>query len=180
MSTISDAFDDVMDVVGAAAPLLATALVGPVGGVAVRAISQGLLGRDDGTEQEVLDAIRVATADDLIKLKGIEHEFALKMKEAGVTLERIASDDRDSARRRQASMRDWTPSFLGLAIIVGFFGVLVAIMFYDLPEGATEVFTVLLGALAALVTQVANYFFGSSAGSARKNEMIADLKSVAK
>ena len=61
MSKLGNVFDDVLEVVGTAAPLLATALVGPVGGVAVRAISRGLLGRNDATEQEVLDAIRMAT-----------------------------------------------------------------------------------------------------------------------
>ncbi len=165
-----------IDVIAAVAPTLATALGGPLAGVAVRTIAGELLGRPDAGIAEIETAIVGATGPDLIKLKEIEAKFAAEMKQAGVELERVAGADRDSARQRQVKMRDWTPSFLGLAIIVGFFGVLAWIFQYGMPSDGREVLLIMVGALGTMTTQITNYFFGSSAGSAEKQKIIADLK----
>ncbi len=163
---MSDFWDDVRDVVATVAPTVATALGGPLAGVAVGQISEALLGRRDASEADIRAAIRAATPDDLLKLKALEADFKLKMREAGIELERIAAADRDSARRRQVESGDATPSLLGICIVGGFFGVLTLVIFYDLPEGGGDVFKILLGSLGAMTMQVGNFFFGSSAGSA--------------
>lgn len=177
---MSGFWDDVRDVVATVAPTVATALGGPLAGMAVGQLSEALLGRRDATEAEIRDAIRMATPDDLLKLRTLEQDFRLKMQEAGVKLERIAADDRDSARRRQIETGDATPSLLGVCIVAGFFGVLTLVIFYDLPEGGGDVFKILLGSLGAMTVQVGNYFFGSSAGSAAKNRMITEMKGRAR
>lgn len=164
------------EIVGAVAPTLATALGGPLAGVATRAIATKLLDEPGAAVEDVEGAIGAASSEDLIKLKELEFEFRAEMEAAGVELERVAASDRDSARKRQSTMRDWTPSVLGLAIILGFFGLLGYILAYGLPTSGGEVLMIMVGALAAMTTQVGNYFFGSSAGSKEKNEMIADLR----
>lgn len=168
--------DDVKGVIGTVAPTIATALGGPLAGMATRAIAKELLGDEDAGDGDVSAAIQAAGPEDLVKLRRLDAEFAARMKEAGVKLEAIAAGDRDSARRRQVAMRDWTPSALGLTIILGFFGIMIGMMFVDLPAGSETVLNVLLGALGAMTVQVGNYFFGSSAGSARKNDTIEKLK----
>ncbi len=169
-------FDDVKGVLGIVAPTVATALGGPLAGIAVRTLSERLLGRPDGTEAELRDMIVSASPADLVRLKEIEAQFALEMKQAGVRLEQIAAADRDSARNREIKTGDWTPRVLGVLIIAGFFGLLVMMMFRQVPEGAETVLNIMLGGLAAMTTAVVNYFFGSSAGSARKNDTIENLK----
>ena len=73
-------------VVGAVAPGLATALGGPLAGVAVSALSEQLLGRPDGSEAEVATALRVGGSDALLKLKDAEQAFQTRMRELPLDL----------------------------------------------------------------------------------------------
>ncbi|KXF92104.1 hypothetical protein [Phaeobacter inhibens] len=166
----------IIEILAAVAPTLATALGGPLAGVATRTIATKLLGQEDATDNEVEAAILQADGNDLVRLREVETEFAARMKEAGIELERIAANDRDSARARQVKMRDRTPTVLGLLIILGFFAVLGAIFYYGLPESGREVLLAMVGALAAMTNQISNYFFGSSAGSKEKQDIISALK----
>lgn len=168
------------NLLGAVAPTLAAALGGPLAGVATRAIGEKLMGRTDAGFDEVVTAVLTATTGDLAKLKELEYQFRTDMENAGIEIERIAADDRKSARERQARMRDWTPSIMGLAIIVGFFSLLSYLIQFGLPVQGGEVLIVLVGALATMVAQVSNYFFGSSTGSKAKDALIADLKGALK
>lgn len=168
--------DNVKGLLGAVAPALATAYGGPLAGVATQTLARDLLGIEGATLEDVQGYLTTARTEDLVALKRIDAEFQASLEEAGVSLERVAAEDRASARQRQVQMGDWSPSILGGAIIVGFFGVLVALMVWSLPPAVADVIQIMLGALAALVTQVANYFFGSSRGSKNKDITIATLK----
>lgn len=170
--------DDVKGLVGTVAPTLATALGGPLAGMATRQIAGALLGQEDASLEEIERRVAMAGPGDLVKLKEVEADFKVKLKEAGVELAAIDARDRDSARRRQVAMGDWTPTILGVLIILGFFGILGVMFFIEVPPAAQALVNVLFGALTGMCVQVGNYFFGSSAGSAKKNDMIADLKAA--
>ena len=62
-------------------------------------------------------------------------------------------------------------AILALLVTVGFFGLVVLMVFYDLPQAA-EQFLTMIGGGGFLA--VINYYFGSSKGSADKNKTIAD------
>jgi len=161
------------DVVGAAAPQLAHALGGPLAGAAARLIAEKVLGEPDADEARLDDVLSAPSPAQLAALQQAEAEFVITLSELQIDLERLAGADRESARRRQADMRDWTPSVLGFAIIAGFFCVLTAMLSGTVPARAETEFSILLGALATMTAAVVNYFLGSSAGSARKNELLA-------
>ena len=114
----------ILNLVRTVAPSIASAVGGPLAGMATRAISDALLGKPDGTEQELEKAVASATPEQLLALKKAEQEFAVKMRELDIDLERISNEDRDSARNREVSLRDWTPRVLAGLITVGYFGVL--------------------------------------------------------
>ena len=166
----------IKDILATVAPTVATALGGPLAGVATRAIAGKILGRDDASVEEVEAAVAAASGTDLVKLKELEYEFKAQLKDADIQLERISADDRASARDRQARIKDWTPSVLGLAIIIGFFGVLAYIFRFGLPDQGSEVLLIMVGALGTMTSQVGNFFFGSSAGSKSKDAIISELK----
>lgn len=161
---------DWKSIVGTVAPGLATALGGPLAGMAVSAISQALLGKPEGTVEDVQAAILGATPATLLELKKADQQFQKDMAMVGVDLERIAASDRDSARKREIETKSYAPAILGAVIVVGFFGVLFSLISghavmpkeYELLVGG------LIGTLGSALVQVFNYYFGSSAGSAAK------------
>ena len=103
--------------VGSVAPTIATALGGPVAGMAVKALSNALLGHADGTEDEINAALANPTADQLAALKKIDADFKVQMKSLDIDLERIAASDRDSARNYAIMTHDLTPRVLAVNVL---------------------------------------------------------------
>lgn len=168
--------ESLLNLVRTVAPSIATAVGGPLAGMATRAISEALLGKPDGTEDELVEAAKNATPEQLLALKQAEQDFVIRMRELDVDLERISNQDRDSARSREIQLKDITPKVLAGVITVGYFGVLFWMLRFGLPEtGASEALLVMLGALGTAWGGIVAYYFGSSAGSRDKNETISKM-----
>jgi len=159
-----------LNLVKTVAPSLATAVGGPLAGMATRAISDALLGKPDGTEDELIDAAAKATPEQLLALKKAEQDFAVRMRELEIDLQRIDAADRNSAREREVKTGDWTPKALAGAVTLGFFGVLGYMIAYGLPSQGGEALLVMLGTLGTAWGGIVSYYFGSSAGSKEKSE----------
>lgn len=164
-------------ILGTVAPVLATAVGGPLAGVAAKAIASALGLGADAEEEKIAAAVVNATPDQLILLKKADQEFATKMKELDIDLLRVDADDRDSARRREIAVRDWVPGALALLVTAGFFGVLAYMMKFGVAKDAagSEAMIVMLGALGAAFGAIVNYYYGSSSGSAKKDETIQSI-----
>jgi len=161
----------ILNLVRTVAPSIASAVGGPLAGMATKAISEALLGKPDGTEDELAAAAARATPDQLLALKKAENEFMLQMRELDIDLERISNEDRDSARNREIKTRDLTPKILAGFITAGYFGVLFYMLTHGLPTtGGSEAMLVMLGTLGTAWGGVVAYYFGSSAGSKEKTE----------
>jgi hypothetical protein len=162
--------DQLLNLVRTVAPSIATAVGGPLAGMATRAISEALLGKPDGTEDELIDAAAKATPEQLLALKKAEQDFAVRMRELEIDLQRIDAADRSSAREREVKTGDWTPRVLAAAVTLGFFGVLGYMIAYGLPAQGGEALLVMLGTLGTAWGAIVSYYFGSSAGSKEKTE----------
>jgi len=164
------------------APTIGTALGGPLGGVAGLALSKALGLGDDAAKDDtsLAAAVQGASPDQLLQLKKADQDFALQMQKLGFenleALEAIAAGDRASAREREIKTGDWTPKVLGLGITVGFFGLLGYLMKQEPPAGSRDILNIMLGSLGSAWIGVTTYYFGSSAGSARKTEIMGDRK----
>ncbi len=171
---------DWKQIVGTVAPWIGTALGGPLGGMAVGAIADAL-GLSDKTEDALKQAISGATPEQMLALKQADQQFALRMQELGFqntqALEKISADDRDSARKREMTVMDWTPRVLACAITIGFFSVLATMMRNELPKEGRDALLIMLGALGTSWTSVIAYYFGSTAGSRAKTDLIAKASS---
>jgi hypothetical protein len=165
--------EQLLNLVRTVAPSIASAVGGPLAGMATKAISEALLGKPDGSEEELLQAAAKATPEQLLALKKAENDFALQMRELDIDLERIAGADRDSARNREIKTKDLTPKILAAGITVGYFGVLFYMLTHGLPTtGGSEAMLVMLGTLGTAFGGVMAYYFGSSAGSKEKTEAL--------
>jgi hypothetical protein len=58
-------------------------------------------------------------------------------------------------------------------IVLCFFGILLLLFKYKIPTENTDTLNLALGALLAAFGAVVQYFFGSSSGSQRKTDIIA-------
>ena len=65
---------------------------------------------------------------------------------------------------------------LGTLIVLGFFFILFIIFKKVMPTENREIGLLVIGALTAKFGDVVSYFFGSSKGSADKNEMLTNSK----
>ncbi len=106
-------------------------------------------------------------------------QFDSKMAElqtqAELKLAELETADRNSARQREASIKDKTPAILAYSITAGFFGVLFYMLNFEIPQAEREVLFVMLGSLGTAWTGIIAYYFGSSAGSAAKHATIERL-----
>jgi len=148
--------------VRAIAPSLATALGGPLAGMAARTISEGLLGKGDATDSEIYEALLDPGA--LAKLKEIESEFEIKMKELDIDLAKIEADDRGSARDLAKSTSLVPQVVISGLFIAGFFSVLLILFSgaVDLSGSTENLAYLMLGVLASGVTMVLKFWFGGS------------------
>lgn len=165
-----------IDVVATVAPTIATALGGPLAGLAVGAIGSAL-GLDAPTQESVANAIAGAKPEDLYKLKTAELDFKAKMAQLEVDIERISADDRNSARQREIATRDKLPGFLAVCVTTGFFGVLGFMLLREVPASSKDVLNIMLGSLGTAWIQVMAYYFGSSSGSEKKTAIMAKMAS---
>ena len=154
------------------APSIATALGGPLAGLGVKALSKALLGAEDFSEEAVMDAMATASPEQLAAVKKIDADFKVQMKSLDIDLERIAVDDRKSARDMQKETRDWIPRALAVSVTAGFFAILIYMLVYGLPTSGNEALLLLLGALQTAWGGIIAFYFGSSSGSQKKDAMI--------
>ena len=167
--------DTLKSILGAVAPALATALGGPLAGMAVEAISVGLLGKPGGDMKEIATAVTAGGPDALAKLKQIDADFEIKMASLGVDLEKISQADRASAREREGATHDPTVRVLAYSYTFLYFLVLWGVWKYPIDPNVNDLLMILLGVLTAAQTQILNYYFGSSSGSSAKTAMLDRL-----
>lgn len=160
------------------APTIGTVLSGgnPLVGMGIKAVSNALLGKPDGTEEEISTALQNADPDTLLKLKEADHSFKTEMAKIGLDEKRLAFDDADSARKREMEVKDATPAVLAYVVTALFGGVLIALFKYAIPEANKATIYTMVGALGTVWITAMAYYHGSSRGSARKDMAIKELK----
>lgn len=174
---MANVWDTIKPFVGKFAPMLGAAVGGPFG-VAAGAIIGSVLGTKDASPESIKGAIAngTLTGDQIIALKQAEESFALQMAALDINsvkdLEEIAAKDRDSARNMAIQTKDWTPRILAYGVTLGFFGLLSFLLRKEIPQNSKDVLNVMLGSLGTAWVSIIAYYFGTTANSGRKDEMI--------
>ena len=169
---------DWKSLLGSVAPVLGTAIGGPFGALAGAAVKAVLGLSPDSDDEALAEAMKKATPEQLLALQNAERQFKLDMEKLNIDVMKIDADDRASARSREISVQGWgkyaTP-VLGATATVGFLGATAYVLGYGLkgidPAVATFV-GMLVGNLSSKADLVYSYYFGSSASSRGKDQML--------
>lgn len=160
------------------APTIALAVGGPFGPLASAALS-AVLGtpKDDGKAAET--ALLNATPDQLLALRQAEDAFQVQMKQLGIAEEKLVFDDIANARSREIAVKDSTPHVLVYMTTAGFFCSLLGAYFIDIPSDSRGIVFSMIGSLGTVWITQMGYYFGSSAGSAAKTDILASVSATA-
>jgi hypothetical protein len=96
--------------------------------------------------------------------------MAARAQEMGLDFAKLSNDDRKSARDMQVATKSYLPPTLAIGVTVGFFGILFGLMFGQI-EHAPQI-DIMLGSLGTAWTGIIAFYFGSSAGSQAKNDLL--------
>ncbi len=158
------------------APTVATALGGPLAGMAISAVSKAI-GVD---EDKVGDLIKdnKLTAEQIAQVKVAEIELQKQAQELGLNFAKLEVDDRKSARDMQMATRSWVPPLLAAAVTIGFFTILAMMLFGKMSAADNTALTMMLGSLGTAWTGIIAYYFGSSAGSQAKTDLLSKAPAI--
>ena len=133
-----------MDWLKQIAPTIATAMGGPLAGMAVSAISKAI-GVDPDKVGDLISNNKL-TAEQIAQVKIAEIELQKQAQELGLNFEKLSVEDRKSARDMQAATRSIVPPALAAIITVGFFSILIMMMLGKV-DGNNPTILMMLGSL---------------------------------
>jgi len=151
------------------APTVASALMTPLAGMAVSVVSKAI-GVEPDKVQDIISSGKL-TSEQIAQIKIAEIDLQKQANELGLNFEKLAVDDRKSAREMQMATRSWVPPLLAASVTVGFFGIL-GMMLLGKVDSNNPAILMMLGSLGTAWTGIIAYYFGSSAGSQAKTEML--------
>lgn len=150
------------------APKIATALGGPLAGMAANA-ALGALGIERKDEQSNLDELQKAVmsgdSEILLKLKEAEQRYEIELKNLELDHEKIHQRDRSSARRMASKNGAGTQIVLSGVYTVGYFALILGLLsgMLSMPSGeTTTMVAALIGVMTAAQKDILQFWFGSS------------------
>ena len=155
------------------APTIAAAVGGPLGSLAYEVVGKALGMSADEASQALTE--NKLTGEQLAQIKLAELELQKRAQELGLNFESLAVDDRKSAREMQIKTQSWLVPTLGILILLSFVSMVASILL-----GFSKVDGALAGSLIGLISvnagQVVSFYFGSSHGSQKKDELLYTAK----
>lgn len=160
----------------ALAPTVASAFGGPLAGIAVSAVGK-LLGVTEATQERVAEALTNGslTPEQISEIKLLELKYQSDEKERGFRYTELAFKDRDSARSANVAGKTQIPLFwLSLFLLAVTLGTECSILFLGYPQNTSEIVVGrVLGLMDAVTMLVLAYWYGTTNGSAQKNDTVS-------
>ena len=170
---ILDALGGVVPLLEKLAPTIATAVGGPLAGTAVTFVEKAMGLERGAGPRAIAETLDAATPEQLAQLKKADSDFAVAMRQLDISIEKQDSDDRASARLREAAVRDYTPTVLAYALTLGLFGfVALLILVPNISDNAGRILNVILGSIATAWVAMVSYYYGSSRSSQSKDLLL--------
>jgi hypothetical protein len=157
-----------MDWLAQIAPTIATAFGGPLAGMAVSAVSKAL-GIAPEEVQNVISSGKL-DASQVAAIQMAELELKKQAQSMNLDFARLVAEDKKSARDMQIATKSLIPSVMAVGVTIGFFGILFGLM-YGKIDHAPQI-DIMLGSLGTAWTGIISFYFGSSAGSQAKDQLL--------
>jgi len=167
-----------IDVLKSLAPTVASAALGPLGGMAVSALGK-VFGVDNATQQDVAKIFQdnQLKPEDLAKLRQLEIEFKQHEMDNGFKFAELEFKDRDSARNMAIQTHSITPSLLTWLIVLITLTAEGLLLFHAMPANADPIIIGrVLGTMDSALIMVLGFWFGSNSNSQRKTELLAQAQ----
>jgi len=168
---------DLGSILKSLAPTVASALLGPLGGVAVGALGN-IFGVSDTTTSKLSDLLQAGqmTPEQIGKIKELELQYQAEEKERGFKYAELAFQDRDSARK--ANVAGGVQGYLfwmSMALLAVTLGSEMFVLFKGYPPEIPEIVVGrVLGLMDAVAMLVLSYWFGTTNGSSQKTDLLAN------
>lgn len=65
------------------------------------------------------------------------------------------------------------PLFLAISVTVGLISIIILLAFHDTPTTSHDIVMTMVGVLGTAFASIISYYFGSSAGSSKKTDIMA-------
>jgi hypothetical protein len=173
----------VASTIGPTAPLLAELVGGTIepGVTAASSILSHVLGTSNDplqvetalTDPAALERVRLAESAISVPLQRLAVTAAQAQLAHEFEVARVESEDREDARAMDMATRDWVPKALAMAVTGAFFGILLLMVLHEMPQENRDLMNIIMGSLGTAWISIIGYYFGTSAGSARKSELMA-------
>ncbi|OPX57057.1 hypothetical protein SAMN02745127_02083 [Oceanospirillum multiglobuliferum] len=153
------------------APTIGAALGGPAGGMAVKFLADQLLGDSEASENEVAKFIGSASHEQLLQLKQLDQQFAIRMRELDIDVFRQEIADRQNAREL-FKVNIWPQIMLSALFILGYFAIMGLLVHYadlTINDRVFGILNTVIGVLTAAIPMILQFWFGSSQGSKEKD-----------
>jgi hypothetical protein len=166
--------DNWKSVLSTIAPVVATALGGPLAGAVVSKIGD-ILGLDEPTQDKIRGAIEAGnlTGEQLAEIKTLEIKLKAEEAERGFRYADLEFKDREGARQMAIQTGAKTPAILTWLIVAIVLGLEGALLFGAKPDVSEIVLGRILGTLDASLAMTLAFWFGTTHGSSRKTEMLS-------
>ncbi|KAF3997561.1 hypothetical protein [Glaciimonas immobilis] len=172
-----------LSVIERLAPTIGTVLGGPLVGGGISAL-EGVFGltpapaaATSDRQSAIAAAISGATPDQLLALKTADQNYAVAMSGLGFkdkeTLAALVVQDTVSARTMQSDTKSYMPPLFTIFVTIGFFGMLLLLMFVNVPEANKAILYGFTGTLGTVWGASAHFWFGDTQASARTTELLA-------
>jgi outer membrane lipoprotein SlyB len=158
-------------IVDALAPTLGTILGGPLGGLAGTILASVFGTNDTGA---IESAILSGNPDALAKLKEAELQAQTRARELDIDLEKLNAADRASARDLAIHTGITPQVVITCVYTIAYFATLYMFVLGDVKASPYEqIIIALITVITTVQIQIANFWFGSSSGSEKKTNILA-------
>lgn len=161
------------------APMIGTALGGPLGGAAAAFLADklGIESKTVEAVSEVLNSGKMSP-DQIAQIKLAEVDFRKFLETNKIKMEEIAAADRNSARDLLKTTRSYVPAALTFIITAGYFITLIGMMTKVFTVSDSQVMLIMLGQLGTAWGVAIAFWFGTTSGSKDKTDILANSQPV--